>query len=158
MLSTWTFITFIYCYKWMDQLLLEARNPVPQQLDFSLYYLKFIKVALKAVFPVNISGQREMSVLNVYSSACLQNMLTSLHEGHAPVLNILTPQFPFRGCINIFLLLLSGWPIHTVMKIVAAEKNRQRLPNSEDKAFYMCIWVKWWNLTWADLLMSIEPG
>lgn len=39
----------------MDQALLEARNPVPQQLDFSLLYLNIIKSALKVVFPVNNS-------------------------------------------------------------------------------------------------------
>ena len=39
----------------MDQVLLEARNPVPQQLDLSLLYLSIIKRALKVVFLVNNS-------------------------------------------------------------------------------------------------------
>ena len=39
----------------MDQALLEASNPVPQQLDFSLPYLHIRKGALKVVFPVSIS-------------------------------------------------------------------------------------------------------
>lgn len=99
MVSTRAFITFIYCYKWMDQPLLEARNPVPQQLDFSLPYLNFIKVALKVVFPVNISGAiwsaMGISILDFYSSACLWSILASLCEDHALVINISTPQPPF---------------------------------------------------------------
>lgn len=89
-----------------------------------------------------------ISVLNFYSSACLRNVLTSLHVGCAPVINILALQLLYLGCLNnIFLLLLSGWLIHTLLWIVAAEKNRQRLSNSEDKAFGMFIWG-WLALTY----------
>lgn len=73
----------------MDQPLLEGRDPVPQQLDFSLHYPNFINGALKVVFPVSISGAiwnvTGIPVLYFYSPACLWNLLTSLHEDRAVV-------------------------------------------------------------------------
>lgn len=159
MLSTWTFITFIYCYKWMDQPLLEVRNPVPQQLDLSLHYLKCIKVALKkyflSIFQSNVKCHWYLSfeflqlcLLAKYLSFTPQRPCSSYKyfNSQVPLLWVyqhfhspplwLTDSHPSVNCCN--------------------RNNRQRLPNSEDKAFYLFIWVKWWKMTWVYLLMSIN--
>lgn len=101
----------------MDQALLEARNPVPQQLDFSLPYLHIIKSVLKLVFPVSIL------ILNFYSFACLWNILAPLHEDYTLVINISIPQPPFLGCINhVFLPLPSYWLIHAFSELLLQKK------------------------------------
>lgn len=123
----------------------------------------FYKRCSEVVFPVSISGAMwnvtGLPVLNFYSFACLWNLLASLHEDHALVINILTTQHALflKVYPPPFLPLPSCWLIHTLLWIVA-EQNQNKtggVPVSEDKAFSVFTWRKWWNMIWAELLVRV---
>lgn len=131
----------------MDQPLLEARNPVPQQLDLSLHYLKCVKVALKkyflSIFHSNVECHWHLSfeflqfcLLAKYLSFTPQRPCSSYKYFNSQVPLLRVYQQHFHSPLL--------WLTNSHSSVSCCNRNNwQGLPNSEDMAFYLYIWVKW---------------
>lgn len=96
-----------------------------------------------------------ISVLNFYSSALLEKHISFTPQRPCSSYKYFNSPTPFLRVYQQHFPFLPFGLTDSHSMTCCSRKNRQSLPSSEDKFFYIFIGIKWWNTTWADTLMNI---